>query len=419
MIRILVICALALALSITATVSQSPLILRGASVLAPDGESMLSRDIRIVGGKIVAVLPSTELKAEPGDRELDLSGLFVLPGLIDLHSHLLLHPYDETSWNDQVLRESLGERTIRATVAAKRTLLAGFTTLRDLGTEGAGYADVALRDSIRKGIIPGPRMFVASRALVASGCYGPSGFAPEWQLPKGAEVADGVTGVRIATRKQIAAGADWIKVYADYRRKPGDASTPTYSVDELRAIIDEATTAGVPVAAHASTDAAVRRAALLGVKTIEHGYQASAQTLKIMKERGVVLCPTLAANEAIVRYRGVNPVAAKRLNIARIMFKRALAAGVTIACGSDVGVFSHGDNARELELMVEYGMTEAQAIRSATLVAAEVLGRSTRLGKIESEYVADLIAVRANPLTDIAALRKVALVVAAGVVVRD
>ena len=231
-----------------------------------------------------------------------MSVQYVVPGLIDLHTHLLLHPYDETPWDEQVLKEPLELRTIRGVVQARATLEAGFTTIRELGTEGAGIADVALRDAVVQGLIRGPRILAATRAIVATGCYGPQGFDPRWEVPKGAQEADGVDGVRVAVREQVAAGADWIKFYADYRRRSGASATPTFSLEEMAAIVDEARSAGKPVAAHAQTDEGARRAALAGVATIEHGDGISAETLALMKERGVVLVPTLAALAAIATY---------------------------------------------------------------------------------------------------------------------
>ena len=385
----------------------------GAHVLAPEGDRWLEGyTVTVRGTRIESVEPGTQANV----RTLDATGLYLIPGLIDLHSHLLLHPYDETSWDDQVLKESLELRTIRGVVSARRTLEAGFTTLRELGTEGAGFADVALRDAVASGLIPGPRIFAATRALVATGCYGPAGFDPRWTLPKGAQEADGVVGVRVAVRQQIAAGADWIKVYADYRRRPGDPSTPTYSLDELRAIVDEATSAGLPVAAHASTDEAITRAVLAGVRTIEHGSQAGTQVLELMASRGVVLCPTLAAAVSMARYGGWQPGEPDppRIVSAKAAFARALQAGVTIACGSDVGVFSHGDNALEIELMVAWGMDSTTALRSATSIAAKVLGREDSLGRVAPGFLADLVALRGDPLADPSALRHPVLVIQEG-----
>ena len=405
----------------TPALGDRPLLLTGARVLSPQGDRWLEgRAVHLAGGRIVALAPSVTIEVPPDVERLDLAGQHLLPGLIDLHCHLLLHPYDETSWNDQVLKESLELRTIRGVVAARATLEAGFTTVRELGTEGAAFADVALRDAVAGGLIEGPRILAATRALVATGCYGPAGFDPRWALPKGAQEADGVVGVRVAVREQIAAGADWIKVYADYRRRPGDPSTPTYSRDELAAIVDEARSAGLAVAAHASTDEAARRAIDAGVRTIEHGTRITAETFALMRERDVALCPTLAAGEAIARYAGWDGCepAPARVVAARAMLRRALESGVTIANGSDVGVFTHGDNVRELELLVAYGMTPEAALRAATSTAADVIGHDD-LGRVEVGALADLVAVRGDPLADPSALRAPVLVIQGGRVVAD
>jgi imidazolonepropionase-like amidohydrolase len=402
--------------------ADRPLLLTGARILDAEGERLLdSQAVLIANGRIARIAPEASIAPPAGTVRLDLSGLTLIPGLIDLHSHLLLHPYDETSWDDQVLKEPLELRTIRAVVAARRTVEAGFTTLRELGTEGAGFADVALRDAIAQRLIPGPRIFAATRALVASGSYGPSGFDPRWEMPKGAQVVDGPDGVRRGVREQIAAGADWIKVYADYRRRPGGPSTATFSPEELAAAVAEARSAGLPVAAHASTDEGVRRAVEAGVTTIEHGTGASDETFSRMREKKTILCPTLAASEAIARYAGWKPGEPEPTRIveSRQMFARALKSGVTIACGSDVGVFSHGKNAREIELMVAYGMSPKAALRAATITAAGVLRQEKELGRLAPGFLADVVAVRGNPLTDVATLASPVLVVAAGAVVAD
>jgi imidazolonepropionase-like amidohydrolase len=240
-------------------------------------------------------------------------------------------------------------------------------------------------------------------------------------MPKGAQVADGVAGLRKAVREQIAAGADWIKVYADYRRHAGGPTTPTYSQEELNAIVDEARSAGLPVAAHATIDEAIRRCVRAGVNTIEHGSSASEEVLALMREHHVALCPTLAAAEAIARYQRWKPGQPDHPRIvrAKAMFRRALQSGVTIACGSDVGVFAHGDNLRELELMVGYGMTPLQAIKSATITATAILGQPDDLGRIADGYLADLIAVEGNPLNDISVLRRPVVVIKGGEIIND
>jgi imidazolonepropionase-like amidohydrolase len=416
---------LTLYLGITAGVAAAadpPLLLTGARVLDPAGERLLDgREVLVNNGRIAAVAPAGSTEVPPGTVRVDLAGAVLVPGLIDLHSHLLLHPYDETPWDDQVLKESLELRTIRGVLAARATLEAGFTTVRDLGTEGAGFADVALRDAVAARMIPGPRIFAATRALVASGSYGPMGFDPRWEMPKGAQVVDGPEEVRKAVREQIAAGADWIKVYADYRRRPGAPSTPTFSQEEIEAAVREAKSAGLPVAAHANTTEGIRRAVLAGVATIEHGGGATDELLALMKQRGVALCPTLAASEAISRYAGWKPGTPEppRLRESREMFTRALKSGVTIANGSDVGVFAHGENAREIELLVAWGMPPRDALRAATSTAAAVLGHGKDLGRIAPGYLADLVALRGDPLTDVAALRKPVLVIKDGVVAVD
>jgi len=398
------------------------LVLHGARVLDPAGERWIEgQDVVVEGGRIAAIVPAGAAGTPATARRVDLAGLHLVPGLIDLHSHLLLHPYDETSWDDQVLRESLELRTIRAVTAARRTLDAGFTTVRDLGTEGAGFADVALRDAITAGLVPGPRVLATTRAIVATASYGPAGFDPRWDVPQGAQEASGVAEVRRVVREQVAAGADWIKVYADYRRRPGAPATPTFSQEELDALVDEARSAGLPIAAHAATEEGIRRSVRAGVATIEHGTAASADTLRAMRERGVVLCPTLAASDAVARYAGWNgnDPEPESIRDSRAMFARALASGVTIACGSDAGVFAHGDNVREIELMVAYGMPPDAALRAATLIAARVLGLADQLGRIVPGHLADLVAVRGDPLRDPSALRKPAIVIRAGALVRE
>jgi len=351
---------------------------------------------------------------------IDLPGATVLPGLVEGHSHILLHPYNETSWNDQVLKESAGVRIARATAHLRQSLMAGFTTLRDLGTEGAGYADAELKQAVEQGVVPGPRLLVATRAIVATGSYGPKGYALDWRVPQGAEEADDISLARVV-RDQIGHGADWVKVYADYRWGPRGEAAPTFSIDELTRIVETARSSGRPVAAHASTAEGMRRAALAGVETIEHGDGGTPDVFRVMAERKVALCPTLAAGDAVAQYggwkKGVDPEPA-RLTQKRASFKAALAAGVTILAGSDVGVFAHGDNARELELLVACGLSPAEALSAATSTAARVLHLDDQIGHVRQGLLADLIAVDGDPTRDISVLSHVRLVMKGGAIFR-
>jgi imidazolonepropionase-like amidohydrolase len=388
----------------------------GVSPEADTGWAVLVR-----GEKIEAAGPPDQVNA-PGDaRTIDLPNATLLPGLIDAHTHVLLHPYNEATWNDQVLKEPLALRVSRANNHLRAILNSGFTTIRDLGTEGAGYADVGLKQAIQQKIIPGPRMLVSTRAIVATGSYGPKGFAPEFYIPQGAEEADGVDALIRIVRDQIGKGADWIKVYAD-AAMGGQTIRPTFSLDELKLIVETARSAGVPVVAHAMSKEGMRRATLAGVETIEHGDHGDIEVLRLMANKGVALCPTLAASEAMSKYRGWRPATdpvPPLIQTVRQMFKQAREAGVTIVNGSDLGVFPHGDGARELELLVEYGMKPAEALRAATSVAAKAMHMEDRVGTIKPGMLADLVAIDGDPTRDIGSLRKVKFVMLGGEIVRD
>ena len=356
--------------------------------------------VRVKGDRIEAAGPAATIDST-GATTIDLGNTTLMPGLVEAHSHVLLHPYSETPWNDQVAHEGLALRVARATNHLKSTLMAGFTTIRDLGTEGAAYADAELKQAVNQGIIPGPRMLVTTRAIVATGSYAPKGYALEWRVPQGAEEADGPELVRVV-RDQIGHGADWIKLYGDYRWGPLPGSHPTFTEAEVRAAVEAAHSAGVLVAVHASTPEGMRRSIMAGVDTIEHGDDATLETFKLMAEHKVAWCPTLS----------VGNQATKRAN-----FQNALQAGVTIINGSDVGVFAHGDNAREIEALVSLGMKPVDALKAATSVAGQVL--RLPLGEVKVGSFADLIAVDGDPTKDISAIRKVKFVMKAGTVYKQ
>lgn len=406
---------LAVLLSWSAAAAQQAVVLRPDRVF--DGESVHDGWVVVVQGtRITAAGPAGSVSVPSGARTIDLAGATLSPGLIEGHSHLLLHPYDEVSWNDQVLRESVAERVARGVNHARATLLAGFTTVRDLGSEGAGYADVGLREAIEKGVVPGPRMAVAGPAIVATGSYGPKGFNAQTTVTLGAHEADGIDGLTREVREQIGRGADLIKIYADYRWGPNGEARPTFTEEEIALVVKLAESSGRPVVAHAATKEGMLRAIRGGVSTIEHGDGADAEVYALMRERGVPLCATLAAGDAISQYggwkKGTDPEPA-RVRAKRASFAAALAAGVPLCMGGDVGVYTHGTNAREMELMVDYGMPALDVMKAATSANARFFRMPDR-GRIAPGLLADLVAFEGDPTKDIGAARRVRMVMKGG-----
>ncbi len=386
-----------------------------------DGEEMHSDWVVLVKGNQIEAAGPMRFKLPSNTRVIELKGTTLLPGLIEGHSHLFLHPYNEVSWTNQVLMESRAERTARAVKHANATLMAGFTTVRDLGTEGSMYDDAGLKTAIEKGVIPGPRMIVATRAIVANGTYQPSYDNADIDLPQGAAEVGNKEEMEKEVRTQIFKGADVIKLYADYRWGKNWEAAPTFSVEELGIAVKVAADGGRFVTVHSSTPEGMKRAIEAGVRSIEHGDGGTEEIFKMMKEKGVAFCPTLSAGDAILQYygwkKGIDPEP-ERIIQKKKSFLAALKSGVTICMGGDVGVFAHGDNAREMEMMVQYGMKPLDVLKSATSVNAHVFG-ADKTGRIQKGLLADIIAVQGDPSTDIHNIRKVAFVMKNGVIYKN
>ncbi len=386
-----------------------------------DGETMHTDWALLVqDNKIIAVGPTQSIKVPDGTTKINYTNSTVMPGMIEGHSHLMLYPYNITDWDTQVLKETDSYRTVRATVHAKNTLLAGFTTARDLGTEGAGYSDVSLKRAINEGIIIGPRLMVAGRAIVSTGSYGPKGYDTDQQIMLGAEPADGNDLIRVV-RDQIGKGADFIKIYADYRWGINGEDKPSFTLDELKLINEVTRSSGRVMVCHAKSKEAIRRAVLAGAETIEHGDFIDVEMGKLMQEHNVTYFPTVSAVDVITQYRGwkkgVTDPPANVLN-KRKSFKEAIASGVAIGMGGDVGVFPHGENASEMELMVEYGLPVMDALKAATSVNSRAFHLDDKLGFLKQGFLADVVVVSGDPSKNISDVKKVKFVMKEGVVYR-
>jgi len=404
-----------------AAFGQKTIALRCGSLFDARSDSPRKNVVVVVDGEKIKEVTSS---APAGAEVVDLSHETCLPGLIDTHTHILLQgDITAADYDEQLLKQSPEYRTILATVNARRALEYGFTSIRDLETEGAGYADADVKKAINSGVIPGPRMQVATRALDVTGAYPLQGYAPNVALPHGVEVVDGADNARQAVREQISHGADWIKVYSDrsYRvREDGVLDDiPTFTLDELRAIVDEAHRQRHRVASHAMALYGVHNSAEAGVDSIEHGNYIADEDLKTMAVRGIFYVPTIFVGEYVAQGRAAEgaPVWVKMIQIHEDTFRRAMKVGVKIAFGTDAGGFDWKVNpAKEFSSMVKFGMTPAQAIRSATVTAAELLGMKDSLGTVEAGKFADIVAVPGDPLSDVSLMEKVDFVMKAGTV---
>ncbi len=401
--------------------SRTVLIRAGRLIDGVSATPRVDQGILVTGDRITRVGPYAELAGAARDAEqVDLSRHTVLPGLIDAHTHVFL---DGSDYATQMLKQSIPYRTIGATTAAAAALRYGFTTVRDLETEGAMYADVDVKVAIERGLIPGPRMFVATRALAPTGMYPLTGYSWEIEVPKGAQLVDGVDAVRRAVREQVAFGADWIKLYADRDAYVGADgrlhSLPNWTDDELLAIVHETKRLGKRVSAHARGWEGIDAVLRAGVHTLEHGDGLTPDLIARMVSQRVYWCPTIYVGTR--PQPGAPPVRMQMADIKRRAFGDALRLGMTdlIVLGTDAGGFPWSESpAREFALMIRYGMTPLQAIRSATTNAALLLGQERDLGTVAASRLADLVAVEGDPLADPTLLERVTWVMKGGQVVR-
>jgi imidazolonepropionase-like amidohydrolase len=414
-----------LLLSLSAQAEPERFIIKPGHLLAANGQLAEGLGVVVEGGLIKNVERFDQLDLSQNARIIEYPNMTLIPGLIEAHSHLFLHPYNETSWDDQVLKESQSRRVIRALNHAKDTLFAGFTTMRDLGTEGAGNGDVDLRDAIEAGEVIGPRLKVVTRAIVAFGAYGPSrkNYNFNTDLHEGAQEVSGVEEAKKAVREQIQNGADWIKIYADFEIGPNSSTVPTFTEEELSEIVKLSHQLGRPVAAHATSDQGMQRAIAAGVDTIEHGLGGTRETFRQMAKHHIAWLPTITQVEAYSEYfegyqRGISAPTKSMEQVAKV-FKIALSEGVTIGVGSDVGVYQHGTNFRELEWMVKLGMTPKQVILAATKTNAAILKMDKQIGEISPGYFADMVVVSDNPLENIETLKMPVAVFKGGRLVFD